>query len=167
MSRISGLMNRRDFLKLTAAGTTAFLLPGCAGVFQQSALKRPKHPNVLFIAIDDLNDWIGCLGGHPDVKTPNLDRLAQRAVLFTNAHCSAPACNPSRASLIHIEILRRLSKPPPLEKIAGSGQRRDNPAAFYGPRLPRRWRRQDLPRRLPRPAVMAGVFPISEKEQTR
>ncbi|MHC4632878.1 MAG: sulfatase-like hydrolase/transferase [Planctomycetota bacterium] len=98
--QVSGLMNRRDFLKLTAAGTTAFVLPGCAGAFQQSASKRPKHPNVLFIAIDDLNDWIGCLGGHPDVETPNLDRLAQRAVLFTNAHCSAPACNPSRASLM-------------------------------------------------------------------
>jgi arylsulfatase A-like enzyme len=52
------------------------------------------------MAIDDLNDWIGCLGGHPDVKTPNLDRLAARGVLFTNAHCSAPACNPSRASLM-------------------------------------------------------------------
>ncbi len=57
-------------------------------------------PNVLFIAIDDLNDWIGCLGGHPDVRTPNLDRLASRGVLFTNAHCPAPLCNPSRAALL-------------------------------------------------------------------
>ena len=62
--------------------------------------RRRNRPNVLFMAIDDLNDWIGCLGGHPDVKTPNLDRLAARGVLFTNAHCSAPACNPSRASLM-------------------------------------------------------------------
>jgi arylsulfatase A-like enzyme len=61
----------------------------------------PKDgPNVLFIAIDDLNDWVGCLGGHPDVKTPNLDRLARRGVLFTNAYCAAPACNPSRAALM-------------------------------------------------------------------
>jgi arylsulfatase A-like enzyme len=59
-----------------------------------------SKPNVLFMCIDDLNDWVGCLGGHPDVKTPNLDRLADRGVLFTNAHCSAPACNPSRASLM-------------------------------------------------------------------
>ena len=93
-------MNRRDFLRLTAASTTAFLLPGCAGASQRSASKLPDHPNVLFIAIDDLNDWIGCLGGHPDVKTPNLDKLADSGVLFTNAHCSAPACNPSRASLM-------------------------------------------------------------------
>ena len=61
----------------------------------------PKaRPNVLFIAVDDLNDWIGCLGGHPDVKTPNLDRLASRGVLFTNAFCAAPACGPSRAAVM-------------------------------------------------------------------
>jgi len=89
-------MNRRDFIKLTAAGAAAFALPR----FAFSAVSTKNRPNVLFIAIDDLNDWVGCLGGHPDVKTPNLDRLAQRGVLFTNAHCSAPACNPSRASLM-------------------------------------------------------------------
>ena len=58
-----------------------------------------SKPNVLFIALDDLNDWIGCMGGHPQTLTPNLDRLAAEGVLFTNAHCSAPACNPSRISL--------------------------------------------------------------------
>ena len=42
-------------------------------------------PNVLFIAIDDLNDWIGCLGGHPQARTPNLDQLAKRGVLFARA----------------------------------------------------------------------------------
>jgi arylsulfatase A-like enzyme len=59
-----------------------------------------KKPNVLFIAIDDLNDWVGCLGGHPQARTPNLDRLAARGVLFANAHCQAPLCNPSRSSLL-------------------------------------------------------------------
>ncbi|MCA9164119.1 MAG: sulfatase-like hydrolase/transferase, partial [Planctomycetales bacterium] len=57
-------------------------------------------PNVLFIAVDDLNDWISCLGGHPDCKTPNIDRLARRGTLFANAHCAAPACNPSRTALL-------------------------------------------------------------------
>lgn len=60
----------------------------------------PKRPNVLFIAIDDLNDWLGCLGGHKYARTPNLDRLAARGTLFTNAHCQAPLCNPSRTSLL-------------------------------------------------------------------
>ena len=58
----------------------------------------PK-PNILFIAMDDLNDWIGCMGGHPQALTPNLDRLSQTSVFFTNAHCAAPACNPSRAAV--------------------------------------------------------------------
>ncbi len=57
-------------------------------------------PDVLFIAIDDLNDWTGCLGGHPQASTPNLDRLVGRGTLFTNAQCAAPACNPSRAALM-------------------------------------------------------------------
>ena len=61
---------------------------------------QPAQPNVLFIAIDDQNDWIGCLGGHPQVKTPNIDRLAQRGTLFTSAHCQSPLCNPSRSSLL-------------------------------------------------------------------
>ncbi len=58
------------------------------------------RPNVLFIAVDDLNDWVGCLGGHPQAKTPNIDGLAARGVLFANAHCAAPLCNPSRTALL-------------------------------------------------------------------
>ncbi len=71
-------------------------------LFQNAGLfaADTSRPNVLFIAVDDLNDWISCLGGHPDCKTPNIDRLASRGVLFTNAHCAAPACNPSRAALM-------------------------------------------------------------------
>ncbi len=57
------------------------------------------RPNILFIALDDLNDWVGCLGGHPQARTPNLDRLAASGILFTNAHCPAPACNPSRTAI--------------------------------------------------------------------
>ena len=68
-------------------------------VFCGPAHAAPK-PNVLFLAIDDQNDWIGCLGGHPQVKTPHIDRLARRGTLFTNAHCQAPLCNPSRTSLL-------------------------------------------------------------------
>ncbi len=60
---------------------------------------QARRPNVVLISIDDLNDWVGALGGHPNAKTPNLDRLAARGVLFANAHCQAPVCAPSRASL--------------------------------------------------------------------
>lgn len=59
-----------------------------------------EKPNVLFIAVDDLNDWVGVLDGHPQAKTPHLDRLAKRGVYFTNAHCSTPVCNSSRHSLM-------------------------------------------------------------------
>jgi len=62
--------------------------------------EKPVRPNVLFISVDDLNDWVGCLKAHPQVKTPNIDRLAARGTLFTNAHCQAPLCNPSRTSLL-------------------------------------------------------------------
>ena len=64
------------------------------------AAAEPGRPNVLFIAIDDQNDWIGAFGGHPLAKTPNLDRLASRGTAFLNAHCQAPLCNPSRTSLM-------------------------------------------------------------------
>src|SRR5581483_8888512 len=69
-------------------------------VADRSSAADAGKPNILFIAIDDQNDWIGCLGGHPQVKTPNIDRLARRGTLFTCAHCQAPLCNPSRSSLL-------------------------------------------------------------------
>lgn len=59
-----------------------------------------KHPNVLMICVDDLNDWLGCMGGHPNSITPNMDELASKGILFTNAHCQAPICGPSRASIM-------------------------------------------------------------------
>ncbi len=71
--------------------------PACA---DDVAPQSRGRPNVLFIAIDDLNDWVGCLGGHPQAATPNIDRLAERGMLFTNAHCTASLCNPSRASVM-------------------------------------------------------------------
>jgi len=78
---------------LLVAGLTC-----CNFARAQSEARQP--PNVVFIAVDDLNDWTGCLGGRDGVHTPNLDRLAARGVLFTNAHCAAPACNPSRVAIM-------------------------------------------------------------------
>ena len=68
------------------------------GLTQQNV--AAEKPNILFIAIDDQNDWIGCLGGHPQVKTPNIDKLAKRGTVFLNAHCQSPLCNSSRTSLL-------------------------------------------------------------------
>ncbi|MBM3798253.1 MAG: sulfatase [Acidobacteria bacterium] len=82
------MLNRRQFSTTLAAAPVAF------------AQSNAPKPNVLFIAVDDLNDWVGCLGGHPQTRAPNLDKLAARGLLFTNAHCNAPLCNPSRASLM-------------------------------------------------------------------
>lgn len=58
------------------------------------------RPNILIISIDDLNDWVGCLNGHPQVQTPHMDALAARGTLFTNAHCQSPLCNSSRTSVM-------------------------------------------------------------------
>jgi len=71
------------------------LMAGC-----QSESETFTQPNVLFIAIDDLNDWVGPLEGHPQVQTPHMDRLADRGVTFLNAHCQSPLCNPSRTSIM-------------------------------------------------------------------
>jgi len=75
------------FIQLLSSG-----VPASDGVADQ--------PNVLLISIDDLNDWVGCLGGHPQALTPNIDRLAKHGTLFKNAHCQSPVCNPSRASMM-------------------------------------------------------------------
>lgn len=64
------------------------------------SIVEAKPRNLLFIAVDDLNDWVNCMGGRKGVHTPNLDRLAKRGVLFTNAHCAAPSCNPSRVAVM-------------------------------------------------------------------
>ena len=60
--------------------------------------KHPR-PNVLLIMVDDLNDYQGVYGGHPQTLTPNIDAFAKSATVFTNAHTNVPVCQPSRNSL--------------------------------------------------------------------
>lgn len=90
-----GQIDRRGFLKMAALGAASLTWPR---MLWGSVDKR--RPNVLFLAVDDLNDWIEPLGGHPNAITPNLSRLAERSVVFTNAQCPAPLCNASRAALL-------------------------------------------------------------------
>jgi arylsulfatase A-like enzyme len=90
-------MDRRTFLR----GVGATFAGGVLGQFARTQDHRAgQRPNVLFIAIDDQNDWVGPLGGHPLAKTPNLDLLATRGTTFLNAHVQSPLCNPSRTSLM-------------------------------------------------------------------
>ncbi len=72
----------------------------CSISLVQQTHAQNNKPNILIITIDDLNDWVGHLKGHPNVKTPHIDRLAARGVSFTNAHAQAPLCNPSRTSFL-------------------------------------------------------------------
>ena len=70
------------------------------GILTGCSRQPHQMPNILFISLDDLNDWIEPLGGHPQAKTPNLQRLADQSVVFTNAYCASPACNPSRTAIM-------------------------------------------------------------------
>jgi len=66
----------------------------------EDTIESKSRPNVLMIVVDDLNDWVEPLGGHPQVKTPAISSLADRSITFTNAHCQSPLCNPSRTSVM-------------------------------------------------------------------
>ena len=66
--------------------------------FMTAFKEKPLKPNIVFISIDDLNDWVGFLG-HKEVTTPNMNNLAKDGYSFTNAHCPAPVCGPSRTAI--------------------------------------------------------------------
>lgn len=85
---------------LPAALAATILLAVIPAATAATAPVPASRPNVLFIAVDDLNHWVGHLGRNPQARTPNLDRLAQQGTTFTRAYCAAPACNPSRAALM-------------------------------------------------------------------
>jgi len=79
-------MKKLNFLLAIVVSTTAFA--------------QKKQPNIIMIAVDDLNDWVGVYGGNPQVKTPNIDKLAQSSVVFRNASCPGPVSGPSRSALL-------------------------------------------------------------------
>jgi arylsulfatase A-like enzyme len=81
-----------------AAGV--MVLATVAVACQEAEQQVVERPNVLFIAVDDLNDWIEPLGGHPQARTPNLNRLADQGITFTRAYTASPGCNPSRTALL-------------------------------------------------------------------
>ena len=93
-------MNRRDFLRLAGLSAAAAVLPWQNRLAAAAGAAPRGRPNVLFLAVDDLNHWVGYLKRNRQTITPNIDRLASMGVAFTHAYCAAPVCNPSRAALM-------------------------------------------------------------------
>ncbi|MDG2380041.1 MAG: sulfatase [Pirellulaceae bacterium] len=81
--------------------TWLYLLTSIGLSISASSVAAEQKRNVLFLAVDDMKDWVNCLQGYEGtVHTPNIDQLAKRSTLFTNAHCASPKCAPSRAALM-------------------------------------------------------------------
>ena len=66
----------------------------------QGVAEEKSRPNVLFIAMDDLNDWTTLFDKDNPIKTPNMDRLAKRGMFFNKAYSTSAACSPSRAAIM-------------------------------------------------------------------
>ncbi len=90
------MLNRIIFLTMLVA--VGFLTSSSKS--GEQGTQQEKKPNILFIAVDDLNDWVGPLDGLPIAKTPNMDKLAAQGLTFTNAHTACPACAPSRLAIM-------------------------------------------------------------------
>lgn len=85
--------------RLTLLLVVAGCMPLVPALGEPTASGDPPRPNILMVMVDDLNGYVGALGD-PNAQTPNLDALAARGALFTNAHSQAPLCGPSRASIL-------------------------------------------------------------------
>jgi len=95
---------RQFSIRVVTASAAALAIIACngggAGSDSVSSATAGDPPNILFISVDDLNDWIEPLGGHPQARTPNLNRLAESGVLFERAYTPSPSCNPARTALL-------------------------------------------------------------------
>ena len=80
----------------------ALTVPSMARPSENRAIEKQNNtpPNILFISVDDLNNWVGYLKGHPQTKTPHMDRLVEAGCAFTDAHCTTPLCQPSRTAVL-------------------------------------------------------------------
>jgi len=109
---------------------------GLAGLLLASAVfAAEKQPmNVLMIAIDDMNNWVGCMGNDSQARTPNIDRLARQGMLFDNAYCVVPSCNPSRAALMTGQ------RPETTGQFGNDGNFRDRPGGMERITMPQHFR---------------------------
>lgn len=90
------MIKTKPIIPLILAPLLATIAPAAA----PSPSETVDRPNILLILVDDLNDWIGAMNENANAHTPNMDRLAERGTLFTNAHAAAPLCGPTRAALL-------------------------------------------------------------------
>lgn len=97
MSKIWPDPLRSPLLKYAVFCSMLFLLPGCT---PNDSPQMIKHPNVLFISLDDMNDWVGSLAGNDQTITPALDQFAKQGVNFTRNYAPSPGCNPSRSAML-------------------------------------------------------------------
>jgi len=91
--------NRREFIRVSLGGVGAGFLSSTLACGAEEGRGGRSGKNVLFIIVEDLKNVMGCYG-NPLVRTPNLDRLARRGVIFDRAYCQYPVCNPSRSSFL-------------------------------------------------------------------
>ena len=91
-----GVLRLSKYMRSAALAVCVACIGGCGA----SPPEVSSRPNILFIAVDDLNDWIEPLGGHPQARTPQLNRFAETAVTFAHNYAASPGCNPSRTALL-------------------------------------------------------------------
>ncbi|MHC4586665.1 MAG: sulfatase-like hydrolase/transferase [Planctomycetota bacterium] len=91
-------MKRRTFLRAIGAGAVSMALPGCTNVSGQT-VNNNIRPNILWILSEDISPDLSCYGT-PAVETPNLNKLADQGVRFTNAFTTSPVCSTSRSAMI-------------------------------------------------------------------
>jgi len=91
---------KRSIFKLSTIAVGIAVTNLSSSFMEKPEVQKGKPYNVLFIAIDDLNDWVGFLDGNPQTKTPNMDKLANQGIVFESAYCPASISNASRAALL-------------------------------------------------------------------
>jgi arylsulfatase A-like enzyme len=124
-------MSTRQIFRKYLFGTAA--VSAVAGL--TCAAEENSRPNVLFVICDDLNDGVDGMGGHPQARTPNLERFMKSSVRFDNAHCNAPLCGPSRASLLSGLFPQTIGYYGWAQNPAGGGDRTNPKATFERPVL--------------------------------
>ncbi|MGC9329957.1 MAG: sulfatase-like hydrolase/transferase, partial [Candidatus Hinthialibacter sp.] len=114
------ILNRRSFLKTSSVAATLGASGGA--LFQTASAESQEKPNIIWLIADDVGyKEIGCYG-HPTIRTPNIDRLADNGVRFTDAFVTASSCSPSRCSMFtgkypHSTGAENLHDPLPADQV--------------------------------------------------